>query len=311
MSATKQSQQTQPPRNATAALPGERAMQGVFGWLLASIAPSSPSRARTPEPAQPAAAASKAPAPPICWTTRLWGGGFELPGGAEEVRRLAALLPLDHDRRLLLGGRGMLGAATTITEDRRCPISVLHTPGQPPPAALKELIAAQRDRVTLDRWDPEAPRFPRRHHHALLIEPGHLGAAPGPLLAATAAGLYQSAELVMVDLVAGARKPPGEVSDRWLSLEGRRAPRPEGEFMAALAKAGFRVNVTEDLAERHAAAVRQAWARIVASVLEARPRPPKADLLRMVDEVERWLLRLKLIEDGSLRMLRWHASLRS
>lgn len=297
-------------------LRGERPMQGVLGRMLASFGTDLVPWGRRESEAASSTATSSAPtaprpaAPPIIWGARLWGPGFELPGGADEIRRLAALLPLSSDHRLLLGGRGMTGAATVISGERRCPISVLVTPEQAPQTNLGEITTAQRERVTLERWSADQPAFARRHHHALLVEAGHLGALPAPLIAATAAGLYQQAEIVMVELVQGSRQPERGLRDRWLFLEGRPAPRPEAEYAAAFAKAGFRVNVTEDMAERHALAARRAWAQVVESVVASRPRPPKADLARMVAEIEKWLLRLRLLEDGAIRMLRWHASLR-
>ena len=305
------------PHTTVPRLRGERPMQGVLGRMLANfgtdLVPWGREQAKAPSPAAGTGAASvaaRAGTPPIAWGARLWGAGFELPGGADEIRRLAALLPLSSDNRLLLGGRGMAGAATVISGERRCPISVLVTPEQAPQTNLSEIMTSQRERVTLERWKAGQPAFPRRHHHALLVEAGHLGALPAPLIAATAAGLYQQAEIVMVELVQGSRQPEPGLRDRWLFLEGRPAPRPEAEYAAAFAKAGFRVNVTEDLAERHAVAARRAWARVVEAVSETRPRPPKADIARMVNEIEKWLLRLRLLEDGAIRMLRWHASLR-
>ena len=298
-------------------------MHGVLGRVLATFTPGAPTRlnpasAATPAPlplapARPLPTGKGAPAAPetlFPWNARLWGPGFELPGGANEVRRLAALLPLSRERRLLLCGRGMTGAATTISEERRCPISVLVTPNQMSQTSLANLLPGQAERVTLGRWNPTAPTFPRRHHHALLLEPCHLGAAPGALLGATAVGLYEGAELVMVDLVLGSSQPVREMRDRWLWLEGRHAPRPEAEVTAAFAKAGFRVNVTEDLAERHGSAVRRAWARVAGEVTAAKARASRPDLVRMLDEVEKWMLRLRLIDDGALRFLRGHASLR-
>lgn len=250
--------------------------------------------------------APAAPQPTIRWSDELWGKGVLLPGGVKEASRLAALLPLNPDARLLLAGRDAGGVAAAIAEARRCPISAFLEEGDASPEALL-VIRSQAKRIRLLPWDPASPSFQGRQHHALLLEPLRRGATPRALLNAVATSLLPNGQLVLLELVAEGAADP--VMSRWLQLEGCAMPPREQEIAAALAQAGFTVHVTEDLADRHAQAVRAAWVAVTERLASTSPRPPLVDMRRLVDEAELWLLRLRLLEKGALRMRRWHATL--
>ncbi|MBP0462529.1 hypothetical protein J5Y09_01275 [Roseomonas sp. PWR1] len=268
--------------------------------------PEAPPRAEPPAVAEAPPVLLVAPAGPDpaerrAWADRLWGEGLCLPGGAAELLRLSALLPLTPDATLLLAGDGARAAGGIVSGARGCFVSAFDPLAEPPSAAPKP-----GRKVTAAPFDPAAPAFRARYHnHAMLLEPFRGGGSPAALLAATAAGLRAGGQLVLLDLVV--RDAPA--AGRWLEAECRRAPPPEAEIPRALAAAGFQVNVVEDAGPRHRRAVMEAWAALTEALRGEATRPTPAAARAMVEEAEAWLLRLRLLEQGRLRLLRWHATM--
>ena len=133
----------------------------------------------------------------------LWGEGFLLPGGGEEVVRLAKPLGLSAASSLLLVGAGTGGPPRHITAE----LGVWVTGYEANPRLIA--LANERSqraglgrRAQVESWDPQRPKFPASYfHHGMAIEPLR-GEPPGPLL----------------DAVARALKPGGQSCSRrsWL-----------------------------------------------------------------------------------------------
>ncbi len=264
--------------------------------------------ATAPEPA-PAAPIEE----PVPWGDRLWGAGLATPGGAEAIMRLAALLPLSPETTLLLVGRGAAAAGNIVADARGSWVSAHDTdpPPPPPPPAVHVGPRPPPQRVEAAEWTPNAPIFRQgRQNHALLLEPFRDGAAPPRLLPAVAAALRPGAQIVLFDLVTrdGATTDPGHA--RWLRMERRGSPPSERAAVAAFTAAGFQTHVVQDEGASHAAAALQGWARLLRTLSESPTRPTRLQAAALVAEAEGWLLRLRLLESGVLRLLRWHGSLR-
>lgn len=266
-----------------------------------------PGLAPQPEPAAP---------PPVptgpAWPDlpdRLWGRGFVLPGGEAEVLRLAGLLPLSPANTLLLLDAGPGGAAAAIAAARGCFIAAFETePSFPGRAA--PLLRAHGRRVTLTLRESATPAFRARGHElAMALEPLRHGGDPASLLEAIAAGLKTGGQMVMTEIVLGTAGEGAELLPRWLRVEGRMAPPPsESTMRSAFRQAALHVHVTEELGPRQHGQVLLGWANLCQSLAEGAERPQRSQAAAMVLAAEAWLLRLRLLELGRLRLLRWHAS---
>ena len=256
----------------------------------------------------PAAAAPMAGAPVnpaiarAAWADRHWGEGMAIPGGAEEVLRLAALLPLTPAHTLLIAGVGAGATGAVVTGARGCFISAHDLDLAPSPPGRRP----PPKRVTVASLSPAAPAFRVAYHqYALLLEPFRGGGAPEALLRATAAALRDGGEVVMLDLVASGR----DADARWLAAEGRPPPPSEAAMPEALERAGFRVHVVEDAGARHHRAVLMGWIALLEALRTDAVRPTPQAAAALVAEAEAWLLRLRMLRDGRLRLLRWHATM--
>jgi hypothetical protein len=177
-------------------------------------------------------------------------------------------------------------------------------------AAAVNRIAHRRltNRVQVETWNREEPRF-REHfyHHALALEPLH-GSNPERTLSPIATALRPGGQLMMIEVVTGKPLDPANpVLADWARLE-HRAPTTvpaEAAITRILRRLLFDVRVTEDVSRRHIQQAMAGWSGVVSSLQNA--RPDRREAMRCVQEAELWLSRLRLFRMGALRLVRWHA----
>jgi len=256
------------------------------------------------------------PGPPPSWTADrllttdgLWGEGYQFPGGEIETLRLAKPMGLSKASSLLLIGAGAGGAACSLAVQFGVWVSGFETD--------PDLVAAAVDRIArknltkhaqIETWNPAEPSFREGfYHHGLLLEPLH-GCQPERTLSAIARALKPSGHLMMLELVAdGPLDATNPVVANWARLE-RRDPGAlpsEVSITRVLGRLGFDVRVAEDVSQRHISHALTGWRIMVRSMEEVHPTRKQA--MRSVQEAELWLLRLRLFQTGSLRLVRWHA----
>lgn len=261
-----------------------------------------------PSPAG-ADAASAWPAPRLHLAERLWGEGCLLPGGSEEVLRLAAPLGLSAASSLLLVGAGAAGPALRLAGELGVWVSGFER--DPVLAALaarrvQRAGVALAKRAVVRRWDPARPSFgPTRCHHALLLEA--LEEQTEATLSAVAAVLRPDGQVVATQTVSTDLLDPTDPQVRaWCALEGREPPRQGTHWIAApLDRLGFEIRVCEDIGPRQARQVVAGWKSVLKELVAERPSPAEAAML--VQEAELWLRRVALLRRGALRVVRWHA----
>jgi SAM-dependent methyltransferase len=238
----------------------------------------------------------------------LWGNGFIFPGGEIETLRLTRPLGISNQSSLLIVGVGTGGPASVVTRNlgawvtgMECDPALL--------AAAKTLIARAQlaKKVSIKEWDPAKPAFPpKSHHHCLALEPFH-GVQPEPILDSLSKALRPGGQIVITELTAPAPLNPADPTvRRWGELE-RRDPRHVLAPVAVtrmLGRVGMDVRIAEDMSQRHLEHAMLGW-RVMLRDLGR--KPSRQEAVPMVAEAELWLLRRRLIRDGRLQMMRWHA----
>ena len=238
----------------------------------------------------------------------LWGEGFLFPGGEAETLELAnPARPVNGV--VAAGGRSRRRRATAQHRPsaRQLGQWVWSDPVLVAVAATRCAHSGLGRRVSVARWDPEAPALRASHyHHGFALEPLRVTQVEAGL-AAIAHALKPSGQLLLVETVADRpmELDAPEVA-AWMRLDGRTHPPPtEIAVTQVLGRRGFDVRVTEDISARDAAQALQGWQSVVEAL---RDHPPDArHAAPLVAEAELWLLRLRLIRDGKLRLVRWHA----
>jgi SAM-dependent methyltransferase len=239
---------------------------------------------------------------------RLWGPGFIFPGGEIETLRMTRPLGISAASSLLIVGVGTGGPAITVTRN----LGVWVTGMDTDPALLtaaKGLIkrAQLTKKINITSWDPEHPDFVERgHHHCLALEPFRSARAE-PILHALARALKPGGQIVVTELAAPKPLDPNDHTvRRWAELEYR----DPANLLAPVAitrmlgRIGLDVRIAEDMSRPHLEHALLGW-RVMLRDLGR--KPSRQEAVPMVAEAELWLLRRRLIRDGRLRMMRWHA----
>ena len=287
-------------------------------WLGRARQAATPPAPSAPPPAAPDSARQvpdRLPDPPLkpgltpllALRHDLCGEGFLFPDGAEEVVRLARPLGLSEASSVALLGAGSGGPVTAITAAFGAWVSGFEAdPALVTVATEHCRHSGHGKRVSIAPWQPDQPDLPRaQFHHALSLF-ALADVAPKPVLAALAQALRPRGQLVLLDLVAAPDHQPDASFTDWARLEARSLPLPtEAEITQALGTLGCDVRVAEDVSERHVETIIEAWRALVRPMASARPSLARAKLL--VAEAERWLLRVRLLQAGRIRLVRWHA----
>jgi SAM-dependent methyltransferase len=248
------------------------------------------------------------PAARLVLTNRLWGNGFIFPGGELETLRLTRPLGLSAAASLLIVGVGSGGPASAVARNLGAWVTGMEIDPALVSAAQALIKKAQLvKKVSIKAWDPDNPVFDSKtHHHCLALEPFH-GARPEPILDGLARTLKAGGQMVITELAA---EVPLDRTDptvrRWAELEYR----DPADVLAPVAvtrmlgRVGLDVRVAEDMSENHLEHAMLGW-RVMLRELDRKPSRPEA--VQLVREAELWLLRRRLIREGRLRMMRWHA----
>jgi SAM-dependent methyltransferase len=240
---------------------------------------------------------------------RLWGSGYIFPGGESETLRLARPLGASDDTSLLIVGIGSGGPANAVARDMGTWITGLESDPLLLSAAKKRFARSRfAKKVNLQPWDPHNPAFvPKSHHHCLALNPLLCG-QPEPILDGMARALKPGGQLVLTELTSTASLDrPNPIVSRWSALEHRDPVQvPVGIAVTRmLGRIGLEVRVAEDISKRHMEQTMLGWRMLLRELRDRKPTTQEAAYL--VSEAELWLLRRRLIREGRLRMMRWHA----
>jgi hypothetical protein len=288
---------------------------GMRNWLgkpsVADSESASPPLSLTPvdSPVEAASTPSAAwPPERIEVAGQLWGEGFVFPGGEEETLRLAAPLGLSAASSLLLLGCGPGGTACSIAT--RLGVWVSGFEADEHLAAAGAMLCTRAGlgkRAQVETWDPAHPRFAHRYYHHGMLLDAMRASSPEAVLGALVLSLRSGGQVTMAQTVVEAPLDLGDPAvTRWAELEHRSPDLPtQATISRILGRLGFDVRVMEDISERHATQVLRGWHTAVRAIRADKPAPARAALL--VREAELWLLRIRLIRSGQVRLVRWHA----
>ena len=276
-----------------------------------------PNRAELPESALVELAAGTPAAAPAHWTPQrllvaehIWGKGYVTAGGGRKAKHLATPIGLSSAATVLLLGAGAGGIAELLVRDFGAWVVGYEADPQLFAAATEHVRlagTAVAKRATIDPLDPLAPAFqPNFCHHALVLDA--IRANPiEPLLGAVSLALKPHGQMVVAEFVA---TTPLNSADpaiaAWCRLEDRSAGlHSEPGITRALARLGFDVRVVEDISARHMQLALRGWKDLVRSMGGTKPSP--AEAAAIVHEAELWTRRIRLMHNGVIRLVRWHA----
>jgi 2-polyprenyl-3-methyl-5-hydroxy-6-metoxy-1,4-benzoquinol methylase len=271
---------------------------------------------QAPSPAGSATAQAKAratagellPEDRLAVLTALWGDGFIGPGGEEEALRLAKPLGLSSSHSLLHLGAGLGGGTRAIARASGAYVSGYELD---PALARTATTAAQKagmgKRAAVEVLDPGQPAIRQGYfHHALAQEVLWPLPDKQAVMASMVQAVKPGGQVMLTDLVRTEDDPDDGAWSAWAVLE-RTSPHlgTEKQIGRSMLALGLDIRIVEDVTQRHITQALAGWMNRVTILRRARPAPRQAALL--VREAELWLRRCRLMQEGRMRMLRWHA----
>ena len=240
---------------------------------------------------------------------RLFGPGYTVPGGAEEVVELVkpmALTPV-HSFLDLSAGMGGPGAALV----QRYGVWVT---GYEPNAALASTAETRLptlkggDQVSVRHYDPESISLRSKSFDAILSQDAmHRVQDKNRLLAQVHDILKDWGQFVMTDYVLTKGDGPSPHARRWIdTLPPPVALWTKDVYETALADLGFDIRIVEDRSASHAELIRKAFSQFLkkpgSEGLTSQPAEVAQALMR---EAEDWARRAALLASGEIALYRF------
>lgn len=283
-----------------------------------------PVAAPVSETAKPSAKAPAAPEPlrqgrgmsrfgkPLWDATRIevaeaiWGKGFTTPGAEDLIPDLVKPLGLNPAMSVLNLGAALGGPARSMAGKYGCWVSGLE--------ASQTLIdvgtiraneAGMAKQATLEPFDPEAFRYPKRVDCVFAKEVFYAVANKDQLFDGIEQAIKPGGQLLFTDYVLDGRGTLGPAVLAWMANE------PAEPHLWALDRLGealqqrnFDLRITEDISETHRALILHGISSLTDRLAKV-SLSPRAKIA-VVDEVELWARRVAALNEG-IRLYRFYA----
>ncbi len=235
----------------------------------------------------------------------LWGEGFLKPGDGDAMVALVTPLRLVPRLEVLELGAGLGGAARAVVTAFQVSVTALEESRELIEAG--ERLAArdgQSQLAMLLPFDPEQIELPTRKFDRVICRELLSNLVPkARLLREIMRALHSDGELLISDFVVsdGAAIPAGS---------GLRHPWTAAAMVQLLKENGYEIRSVDDMTDWYLQLVREGFQRIEQSMPSfAEADPEEAQVLRtaLTRELELWTRRVALLQDGQLRLYRFHA----
>jgi SAM-dependent methyltransferase len=261
--------------------------------------------------AAPQKAAPAAPPPPLDPATIrqwLWGPGYTLPGNAEHVLGLVKPFGLNPAMSMLDAAAGLGGPARTVAEA----FGTYVTGYERDPALARlgmemSVAAGMVRRAPVNVLDPDAFELRAGAFDCVLArEATHALADKQRFLRTLVVALKRRGAILLTDFVRAEAAGGLREFTTWADLQTwRSSPWTVEQYVECLAGLDLDIRVTEDMTAAYQREILSGWAGLVQNVdLRGMPR---AHLVAVVDEAERWMRTIAALDGGALRVYRFYA----
>jgi cyclopropane fatty-acyl-phospholipid synthase-like methyltransferase len=240
---------------------------------------------------------------------KVWGEGYVTPGGAEQVKKLLPLMELDKKKSVLVLGAGLGGVNQTIVEATGAWVTGLECDPE-----LAKLGHESMVRANLKRQAPV--RFNDLEHlemkaksidAALSFEGTDTVTDKQSLFSGVVDALRVHGELYFSTLALPDTNAPNDIVKLWLASEPSSAtphPWPVEATQALLTSLNMEVRPVEDQTADYRRWVMGGFMNFLSNLKKAELLEIAQDLM---SEAEYWTARIKAIDSGGLKMVRFHA----
>ena len=273
-----------------------------------------PSASESDVPSAAAMAARLAPEepawPPDALAVRqwLWGEGFHIPGNAEYVRAFVAPLAPRPAMRLLEVGAGLGGAARLVAGESGASVAALE---RDPELARRgrqmSAAAGLLKRAPVYLTDPETLEL-RVGEFAGIFgrEATHMVADKERFLRVLIDSLEPRGLLLLTEIVVAEPAIEARARAAWAAFQPFRVRLWSlGQYVDCLRGLGVELLAADDITAQYKGQIVGGWDNLLRTIdLRALPR---AHRRAVVDEAERWVKTIAALDNGGLRLYRFHA----
>ena len=260
----------------------------------------------------PPAAETPPPAADVDVLQKLWGEGFNLPGGEEFTMKLLQGVDIPAGQPCLDATAGLGGGLRTIARQRGIVVEGLESDAVLAAAghALSER-GGMAATAPIRHADPMAVELPAKHYGAIFLRETLVAHEDRrKLLSHLIPSLRPAASLVLTDFVLADRKPGGQALQAWRAAEPQKPhPFTVDEYAELLDALRFNVRACDDLSTEYGVFIQAGWKRLHTCLQTAKLPPETATTLMSEGKV--WLARSRALESGQLRLVSIKATLRT
>jgi len=245
----------------------------------------------------------------ITLVQELWGRGLDRPGDRDHIVALCAPMGLDSSMSVLDAGCGLGGGTRAICRAYDCWMT-----GIEPDAQLAEVAHTLSERAGLTRKAPvrhdslDDPELKPRGYDRIFAKESFFRVGDKvTLLDRLEEALKPGGQLLFTDyVVLDSTAQESEAIQAW--RESERTPvtlYSVDDYRDALKDRKLKIPIVEDVTNQVMATIRHGWALYMQAAQDSGRIRELGELV--LEEAELWTLRLRALQQGDLRVYRFHA----
>ncbi|MCC9622630.1 methyltransferase domain-containing protein [Thalassospira sp. MA62] len=240
---------------------------------------------------------------------KLFDHGIMIPGGHEYALELAKPLALDETLSCLEIGARLGGVARLLADKLGVWVTALEADSELALLGMDRSVhSGVQKKVPVQSFDPLAPEL-RKSYFNVVYSFGELYKIPEKktFLAEVAQTLREHGQILFTDYVLTRDLEPDELAD-WARLEGEEIyPWTSQEYKSRLSALKFDIRIAKDESETHLHHIKMAWMTLLSEMQKEGADPDMVDF--MVPEMEMWMNRVKMLENGVMGFYRFYATI--
>jgi SAM-dependent methyltransferase len=240
---------------------------------------------------------------------KLFDHGIMIPGGHEYALELAKPLALDETLSCLEIGAKLGGVARLLADRLGVWVTAYEQDGELALLGMERSVhAGAQKKVPVQTFDPAAPEL-RKGYFNVVYSLGELFKVPGKetFLPEVAGTLREQGQILFTDYVLTRDLDENEIA-KWSKLEDCDLyPWTAQEYKSRLGQLKFDIRIAKDETDTHLVHIKQAWMTLLSDIQKSGLDLDMMDY--MVSEMEMWMNRVKMLENGTLAFYRFYATI--
>jgi hypothetical protein len=240
---------------------------------------------------------------------KLFDHGIMIPGGHEYALELAKPLALDETLSCVEIGAKLGGVGRLLADRLGVWVTALEKDGELALLGMERSVqAGVQKKVPVQAFDPELPDL-RKSYYNVVYSFGELFKIPekDAFMMALAETLREQGQLLLTDYVLTRDLDANELA-AWSKHEDEElSPWTAQEYKSQLGKLKFDIRIAKDETDVHLTHIKTAWMTLLSDIQKSGLDPDMMDY--MVSEMEMWMNRVKMLENGSLAFYRFYATI--